>query len=260
MRPLPAEAEALIKGFEKLVLRVYDDKRPKKILKPGDEALGVLTAGWGATGGLKIGMTITRQWAQDRFESDTQNKAIKPLYRKIGADIVDQLSDGQYGALLSFVFNLGTGDPAKPEWGIWKRLRKREWAQVAGEIQRFINWDGKPSNGLIRRRAAEVAMWNAGLPEAEPTAPPSSVTRREPTPPTPVSATPAHASPMLLSTATSALGAVGMGGKAVYDAVQPFSKDSPVVENMTATIAVFLAVVAALAALLVFLKKRRERT
>lgn len=258
-RPLPAEGEKLIKSFEGLVLRVYDDEHPKKVLKPGDTVTGVLTAGWGATGGLEIGQKITKEWAQKRFESDVLNKAIKPLYDRLGAEIIDCLSDPQWGALISFTFNLGPGPSKSKEWTIWKRVKAKAWEQVATEMGRFINWNGAPSQGLIRRRAAEVALWNSGLSAVEPTAPPSSVTRREETPATPTSPTPPQKSPTIISGAVAAVAAVPTATDQVLKVVAPYADKSEVVSKIIATVATIGAIAAILVVVFAWLKKRRER-
>lgn len=259
MRPIPQAAEAFIKKHERLVLRVYDDKHPKRILKPGDPVEGVLTGGWGHTGDLKIGQTVTRAIAQQWFDDDVEHKAIRPLYKKIGAAVIDELTDGQYGALISFVFNLGTGDPKKKEWTIWKRLKARQYDQVPGQMALFVNWNGKKSQGLVNRRNAEIALWSSGEPGSEASAPPSSVTRREPTPPTPTDPVPAAKSGTLIAGAVSACGAVSVAAKEVTETIAPWASLSPFVEQGVTVVAAVAAGAAVTVLALSWLKKRDAR-
>jgi lysozyme len=260
MRPIPKEAEAFIKKHERLVLRVYDDKHPKRILQPGDEVEGVLTAGWGHTGGLEIGQKVTRAQAQAWFDSDVPDKAIRPLYAKLGAELIDELTDGQYGALISFVFNLGTGDPRKREWTIWKRLRARQFDQVPVEMMKFVNWDGKKSQGLVKRRTAEVALWSSNEPGSEPSNPPSSVTRREATPPTPADPTPPQKSATLITSALGVTATVPVAAKQVTDAIEPYKDSSPLVGNMIAIVATIAALAAVIVLALTWINKRKARS
>lgn len=171
-RPVPERAVALIKSFEKLVLEVYLDP------------VGIPTAGWGhVVLGGKEGTKVTQRQAE-LWLADDLSMAVKRLERKIGP-VVKELSDGQFGALVSFVFNLGTGDPKKAEWKIWGLLRQGAFDQVPAQMRRFVNAGGKRLNGLVRRRDAEVSLWYDG--EEPPEVPSSANTRHTPTPPTPES-------------------------------------------------------------------------
>jgi lysozyme len=183
-RPIPQGAPDFIIGMERCLLRVYDDKRPNRISKPGDVPDGKWTAGVGHTSaGLHPAMTVTREMAALWLMDDLRDAARK-IELKIGAERVAELGEHQFIALLSFVFNLGTGNPKKKEWDIWGLLRAGRFAEAGDQFSRFVNWDGKPAAGLVKRRNAEQELWQRDL-EIEPVDPPSSVTRAEDTPPTP---------------------------------------------------------------------------
>lgn len=207
-RAIPERTFPLVEKFEGRVLRVYDDKFPNRILKAGMTIAGVLTAGVGHTGeDLYIGLVVTNAMADAWFASDMMQKAARPIERKVGPDIVNEMTENQYAALLSFVFNLGTDTPGKREWTLWTRLRNRNWDQVPGEMVQFVNWNGKRTESLFKRRTAEIAVWGEGEPNAHLGNIPSSITRREPTPPTPADPTPAHRS----TTVWAALASAGAG-------------------------------------------------
>lgn len=259
MRPIPSLAVGFVQTQEGKVLRVYDDKNPQRILKPGDTVEGVLTGGWGHTGGLEIGQEVTLELATKWLHDDLAKKAAIPLARKIGA-VVDDLTDHQYAALLSFIFNLGTGDSKKPEWTIWKRLRAKQFDQVPGEINKFVNWGGKKSEALAARRGREVALWSTAEPGSVPQAPPSSVTRREATPPTPSDPVAPAKSATIITGCLSACASVGVAAKTVTDTIMPFQYASPVVGQAVATIATIAAAAAVIVLVLSWLKKREART
>ena len=76
------------------------------------------------------------------------------------------LTPRQFDALVSFVFNVGSGNFASST--ALKRVNARDWAAVPAALAMFnkVRRDGQlvPSNGLTARRAAEGAMFLAGSP------------------------------------------------------------------------------------------------
>lgn len=244
------------------VLRVYDDKFPKKILKPGDKVYGTLTAGVGHVGDdLVIGMTVTKAMSRAWLKQELQDEAAEPLERRVGREIVDLLTEHQYAALLSFVFNLGAGNPKKPEWTIWKRLRAQQFDQVPIEMAKFVNWDGKKSVGLVRRRNAEIELWAQGEPgtHALLDAPPSAVTRAEPTPPTPSDPTPPAKSATVITSVAGAAAAAPVVINQVSQAIAPYADASDTVKKILAGLALVAAICAGTGILLMYLAKKKAQ-
>jgi lysozyme len=206
-RPVPARARALIADYEKDVLTLYDD------------GVGIVTGGRGhVVPGGKIGTRITQRQSDMWFEEDLQIAA-RRLERKIGAEAVAALGEGQYGAMVSFVFNLGTGG-SSPEWKIWGFLRRKEFAAVPDQIKRFNRAGGKVLRGLERRRQAEVNLWLSDGPEEAHV--PSSVTRVIPTPPAPeATVKPMVQSKTMWAGATVAVSGVAEGARQVQALVAP---------------------------------------
>jgi lysozyme len=169
MRPIPDAALTLVKRWEGCELTAYPD--------PGSGG-EPYTIGYGHTGGVKPGQTITEAQAT-KFLREDLGIAAERLWQRIGA-IVDELTDNQYAALLSFVFNVG----ANPNWTIWKRLKARQFDQVPGELIKFVNASGKKMQGLVNRRTAEIRLWSTEEPGSEDVALASHVTRLVDTPPT----------------------------------------------------------------------------
>lgn len=139
------ETLELIKSFEGLELIAYYDP------------VGVLTIGYGhtnAAGPPKIvpGMRITTQEASDILMNDLKKyEAAVSKYVKI------PLNQNQYGALVSFTYNLGPGNLAKST--LVKKLNAKDYAGAANEFPKWNKAGGRVLNGLTRRRKAEQALF-----------------------------------------------------------------------------------------------------
>lgn len=133
--------DLLIKKWEELRLKAY-------LPTPQD----VWTIGWGHTRTAKQGMTITLPQAEALFEKDTawaQNA--------VNTRVKVPLSQHQFDALVSLVFNIGEGAFAKSTL-----LRKLNAKDYEGAAQQFLVWNkqkGKTLKGLVRRRAEEMGYF-----------------------------------------------------------------------------------------------------
>lgn len=130
----------LIKEFEGLKLSAY--RCPA----------GVPTIGWGHTAGVRMGMTITEAQAEKYLTED-----IRPLEKYIN-QLGINLRQGQFDALVSWLFNLGTGNFSK------STLRKKILAgaddeEIADEFRKWVKSGKRVLSGLVRRRDAEVKLW-----------------------------------------------------------------------------------------------------
>lgn len=137
----------LIKSFEGLFLKPY--------LCPAS----VATIGYGTIrypNGTKVRITdapITEQQANQylMFEIDQKAKSIDPMLR-------EDLTGNQFGALISFAYNLGEG--ALRSSTLLKKVNANPLdAQIRSEFQKWIYADGKKLNGLLRRRNAEADLY-----------------------------------------------------------------------------------------------------
>lgn len=257
MRPIPQAAFDIIQRWEGCKLAAYPDPAT------GGEPW---TIGYGHTGGIKPGQKITQAKALQFLRSDLEIASSR-LAQKVGTLIVDDLTDNQYAALLSFVFNLGTGDPKKPEWTIWKRLRARRYDQVPGEIIKFVNANGKKLQGLVNRRTDEIRVWSTDEPGSDDVHLTSATTRQIATPPTPADPTPAHKSATIwlaitgfFATALKWIGdllaQVPEFAHTAINAINPFADKSP----LAAGIANGVGGLAAAAALYVAWSTLRKNT
>ncbi len=167
VRTVNAETLNLLKRWEGLVLYAYDDadgSTPKKRIMPGDTVRGVLTIGWGHTATVRPGMEITEAEAHNLFLKD-----LAPCERAVERAITVPLTDGQFGALVSFVFNLGTSmRPGAPLFNIAKTLNTGDYAGAIRRMQLYNKTRDRKtgrlvlSEGLVNRRQAEAGLWARG--------------------------------------------------------------------------------------------------
>jgi lysozyme len=219
-RAVPEAAKALVREFE--------GYRDFAYLCPA----GVWTAGWGHTGPeVKQGVACTKQLATIWLAEDLK-KAARRIELRIGAGIINELTENQWSALLSFVLNLG----ADPKWTVWKKLKARDFDAVPDQLLRFVNGGGKRLPGLVRRRAAEVALWHEG--EAHDT-PSSAELRITETPPASDEKPVAQSKTFWAGALVAAGGAVD-GAKQVQALVAPQAEAAPLLGHLAQFVAVVI--------------------
>jgi lysozyme len=114
---------------------------------------GVWTIGYGHTGGVKAGQVITQSMADTLLGHDIEyavgivNKNATPC------------SQGQFDALVDFVFNVG---PTQFLHSTLLRLHKAgKYKEAAAEFPKWKYDNGKVIPGLVIRRANERALYEA---------------------------------------------------------------------------------------------------
>lgn len=139
MQPSQAAID-LIKAAEGLRLTAYRD------------SVGVLTIGYGSTGGIKPGQTITPDQAEAMLVDDLDEaaEAVRQL-------VTVPLTQGQFDALCSFVFNLGAG--RLRDSTLLRLLNQGKYGEAAAQFRFWVMAGGKPLPGLVKRRAAERALF-----------------------------------------------------------------------------------------------------
>lgn len=146
MRAIPPAALELIRNFEGCRLAPYHD------------CVGFPTIGYGRLLSRQAGADLS-QWSPidqetaDRWLAEDAARAARSVVRLIDVP----LTDGQFGALIDFVFNLGGGSL---EISTLRRVVNR--GDVDDAPAQFCRWvhAGKIRlRGLVRRRAAEVESW-----------------------------------------------------------------------------------------------------
>lgn len=113
---------------------------------------GVWTLGYGHTRGVRSGQRCSEEDAQAFLRSDLQS-----VETALAQKVTVPISQGQYDALASFVFNIGTS--AFSQSTLLNKLQQRDYAGAAGEFPRWCHDNGRVINGLLARREAEQAMF-----------------------------------------------------------------------------------------------------
>ena len=136
------EGLALIKKFEGCRLEAYYCSG------------GVLTIGYGHTGGVKESDTITQEEAEKLLRAD-----VFKFEEYVEDNVMVELDQGQFDALVAWTFNLGPGNLR--ESTMLKRLNEADYASVPSEMKRWNKAGGKTLDGLIRRRNAEALLFQS---------------------------------------------------------------------------------------------------
>lgn len=121
-------------------------------------AKGIPTVGWGHTGkNVVVGAVWTRQQCEDALANDIHWAA------NVVSNLVHvSLTQGEFDALVDFVFNVGSGNFASST--LLKLLNNHEFAQAALEFEKWDKAHGVVVAGLLRRRWAERDLFNSDPP------------------------------------------------------------------------------------------------
>ena len=119
----------------------------------------ILTIGYGHTSAagapeVKEGMTITQQQAEDILKADLV-KYEQPVAAMVKVD----LEQNQFDVLVDFAYNAGVG--ALKTSTLLKKINAGDFDAVPDELMKWTKGGGKVLPGLVRRRQAESAWWNA---------------------------------------------------------------------------------------------------
>jgi len=137
---ISAEGLSLIKKFEGCELKAYRC------------AANVLTIGYGTIKNVTEGMEITQEEAETLLQEEMHE------YEGYINDMVKvPLKQHQFDAMVSWVFNLGSGNLSSSS--LLKKLNNSEYDEVPAQIRRWNKAGGKVLDGLIRRREAEAKMF-----------------------------------------------------------------------------------------------------
>lgn len=135
----------LISSFEDLKLNAYDD------------GVGVWTIGIGTTvypNGVKVekGDTCTIEKAKEYFAHD-----LKRFEKAVNSCLTVLVNQNQFDALVSLAYNIG--ETAFRTSTLLKYLNMGKYAEAAEQFKVWNKGGGKVLKGLVRRRAAEKALF-----------------------------------------------------------------------------------------------------
>ncbi len=141
MKRIDAAGIAMITKHEGVRLRAYQDSG------------GIWTIGYGHTGGVTKGMKITQPQAVQFLQQDVER-----FEACVMDNVRPDLTQGQYNAVVSYAFNRGCGGLQRSDLlGLINARRFNEAAKAW--LVSAITAKGKKLRGLVRRRRAEVAMF-----------------------------------------------------------------------------------------------------
>ena len=138
MRRISQQGLVLIKHFEGFSAMPYD-------CPAGYQTIGfghVIRDDEDFSGG------IDRLWAEQLLKRDVWN-AESAVQRLISAP----LTQGQFDALVSFTFNLGSG--ALQRSTLRRKVNEELHTDAVDEFKRWVYANGRKMKGLVRRRASE---------------------------------------------------------------------------------------------------------
>lgn len=137
-----------IKKSEGLRLEAYPD--------PGSKNGLPVTIGYGTTriNGKPVSrnLKITEKQAEEYLRVDLEKFA--DGVRKL---IKVKLNDNQFGALVSFAYNIGLEAFANST--LLRLLNAGDYSSVPAQMRRWNKNDGKVMQGLINRREDEIKLW-----------------------------------------------------------------------------------------------------
>jgi lysozyme len=132
---------SLIKKHEGLRLEAY-------LPTPND----VWTIGYGHTHTAKKGQKITEAQAEELLRRD-----IAWAEEAVNESVVVPLTQNQFDALVSFVFNVGVGAFSKST--LLRLLNAKDYEGAANQFLRWNKQKGKVLNGLTKRREEERRLF-----------------------------------------------------------------------------------------------------
>ncbi|MFI8415488.1 lysozyme [Serratia sp. NPDC078593] len=135
-----ANGTDLIKKFEGLRLHAYQC------------SANVWTIGYGHTQGVRPGDIIIQEEADKFLQLD-----IVESEHAVNQRVSVPLTQNQFDALVSFVFNVGVGHFSKST--LLKKINADDYDGCAQEFLRWVHVGGVATAGLIKRREAEQALF-----------------------------------------------------------------------------------------------------
>lgn len=141
----------IIKDFEGCRLKAYLDGG------------GVPTIGWGSTGGVKLGDTLTQAEADALFDTE-----IRIYEAGVNRLVKVPITQNEFDALCSFAYNVGLDEDTDNvaeglgDSTLLKYVNKMDFYSASQEFPKWNRDNGKVVAGLTRRREAERNLFVNG--------------------------------------------------------------------------------------------------
>jgi len=158
IRGISREAITLIKHFEGL----HKIDTATGLVYPYRDSVGYWTIGYGHLLSRDRKLTLddfpfyreglTYESCEEILKQDLESTAIGVL------DLIEvPLTDGQYGALVSFAFNLGLGNLKVST--LKTKVNEKLHFEASKEFNKWVFAGGIKLNGLVKRRKAESELY-----------------------------------------------------------------------------------------------------
>ena len=150
-----SNGKKLLAAWEGLVTHPYQDSGDAWTIGVGH----LLTDKELQSGTIKIGSRLisihgmTESLCFDLLEQD-----LAKAERTINQSVKVSLSQNQFDALASFVFNVGI--QAFSDSTLLRLLNQGKYNEVPTQLRRWNKDNGKVNKGLTNRRRKEIALWN----------------------------------------------------------------------------------------------------
>jgi len=145
---ISSQGIALIQNYEGLRTTAY---------KPLKKESG-WTIGYGHHGpDVKPGMVCTEQWAYEQLKRDLRQVEHQLISALNAYEI--EVTQGQFDALCSLLFNLSGGIRRLIKFKLWAKLKAGDVRGAANEFLDINKAGGVEVEGLTRRRKAEARLF-----------------------------------------------------------------------------------------------------
>ncbi len=125
--------------------------------KAYDDGYGYVTIGVGNRKSKpKLNTTISSEMVWELFVAD-----LKDVEAAVDSLVKVELLPHQYDALVSFVFNIGSKQFRTSS--LLRLLNEGKYTEASKQFKRWMYSNGQKSNGLIKRRQIEQALFDGEL-------------------------------------------------------------------------------------------------
>lgn len=131
------------------LIKKYEGCRLTAYLCPAN----VWTIGYGHTGNVKKGQTITQAQAEILFDKDIQ-RFVDGVEKLVSVE----LNENQFSALVSFAYNCGIGALQKST--LLEYVNKKQFDKASAEFDKWTKGGGKVLPGLVKRRNEEQSLFD----------------------------------------------------------------------------------------------------
>ena len=121
---------------------------------PGDK----ITIGYGFTHGVKMGDVMTRDEADARLIEE-----LRPYETVVWQGCTNEPNQNEFDAMTSLCYNIGPGGFKRST--VLKAHNRGDHQAAARAFGLWVNAGGKQWPGLVRRRAAEAALYLEPIPD-----------------------------------------------------------------------------------------------